>query len=344
MAFTNLSHIGRSTLQSSIKISSALPKHILVGYWHNWDASPAAFIPLHEVSSHFDVINIAFATCSENGKVLFAPHADTKQFEMDILSPQSLGKKVLLSVGGATGSLAIDNIAVQDNFSESIIKIVQQYGFDGIDINLEGKVVLDRGDADFKNPTSASIRYLIAALREIKSNFGPEFMLSLTPETINVQGGFHSYESSSGSYLPVIHALRDILTYVQIQHYNSGALPARDHNAPAPGTAGFHIAMAEMFLQGFPIQANAENVFPPLKPEQVVIGLAVCPEAVNNGYTTPHEMKRVLDHLAKRESPGGVDSMDHGSPRGVMIWSINWDAVHQQQFSSIIRSHLDALP
>ena len=24
---------------------SSLPKHVLIGYWHNWQASPAAFIP-----------------------------------------------------------------------------------------------------------------------------------------------------------------------------------------------------------------------------------------------------------------------------------------------------------
>lgn len=346
MSFINLSHTGKSTLQNPIKISSVLPRHILVGYWHNWDASPAAFIPLREVISHFDVINVAFATLSERGSVSFAPCTDIQQFENDIVYLQSLGKKVLISIGGATGSVAIDSFAIQNNFSDSVIRLVQQYGFDGIDINLEGKVILDKGDTDFINPTSASIRHLTIAIREIRNNFGPDFILSLAPETINVQGGFCSYGHSSGSYLPVIHELRDVLTYVQVQHYNSSALLACDHNTYLPGTTDFHVVMAEMLLQGFPVQDDPRQMFPSLRPDQIVIGLAACPNAVNGGYTTPLEMKKVLNYLVKGESFGGKYHLHHSecypSFRGVMTWSINWDAANHHQFSSAIRSRLDA--
>ncbi len=352
MPFVNLPHAVKSITENPAKNSSPLPKHILVGYWHNWHASPAAFLPLREVIHHFDVINIAFATSSDtrNGKIVFAPHTaiDAKQFESDIIYLQSLGKKVLISIGGATGSTAIDSFAAQDNFSDSVIKIVQQYDFDGIDINLEGKVVLDKGDTDFRNPTSASIKHLTAAIREIRSSFGPDFILSLAPETINVQAGFSSYECFSGSYLPVIHELRDILTYLQVQHYNSSALAARDHNTYVPGTADFHVAMTEMLLQGFPVHGDPKHIFPPLRPDQIVIGLAAWPEAVNGGYTTPFEMKKALNYLAIGESFGGVyhlhDSISYVSLRGVMTWSINWDAANHHQFSNAVRSYLDALP
>lgn len=341
---TNSPHTGESATRNSAEVSSALPKHILIGYWHNWDANPAAFLPLRDVPGHFDVINIAFATLSDSGKVVFAPHGNEAQFASNLVHLQNLGRKIVISIGGATGSIAIDSFAIQDTFSDSVIELVKQYGFDGIDINLEGKVVLDKGDLDFKNPTSTSIRHLTTAIREIRSNFGPDFILSLAPETINVQGGFCSYEHFSGSYLPIIHGLRDILTYLQVQHYNSGALAARDHNIHVPGTADFHVAMAEMLLQGFPIQGNPENIFPPLKPEQVVIGLAVCPDAVSDGYTAPLEIKKVLDHLAKDASIDRMGSLNCVSPRGVMTWSINWDAAQQYQFSRIIRSRLNAFP
>jgi len=352
MLYANPFHTGKLTTQNPAKNLSALPKHILVGYWHNWQSSPAAFLPLRDVIDHFDVINIAFATASNtgNGKIVFAPHAatDARQFKSDIMTLQGLGKKVLISIGGATGSIAIDNFATQDNFSESVIKMVQQYGFDGIDINLEGKVVLDRGDTDFKNPTSASITHLTAAIREVRNNFGPDFILSLAPETVNVQGGFSSYECLSGSYLPIIHELRDILTYLQVQHYNSGALAAQDHNTYSPGTADFHVAMAKMLLQGFPVQGDPEQIFPPLNPEQIVIGLAAWPNAVNSGYTAPLEAKKALNHLAMDPSFDGTDhlhdSASYAALRGVMTWSINWDAANQHQFSNAIRSCLDALP
>jgi chitinase len=327
-----------------------LPKHILVGYWHNWHANPAAFLPLREVIGHFDVINVAFATASDtgDGDILFAPCVNAKQFAADILYLQRLGKKVLISIGGATGSVAIDSFAAQDNFADSVIKLVQHYHFDGIDINLEGKVRLEHGDTDFRNPTSASIRHLTAAIREVRNNFGPDFILSLAPETANVQGGFSSYERFSGAYLPVVHELRDILTYLQVQHYNSAALPARDGSTYLPGTADFHVAMAEMLLQGFTVQGDPEHVFPPLRPDQIVIGLAAWPDAVQAGYTAPHDVTKALNYLVTGQPFTGDyhlhASASYAALRGVMTWSINWDAAHHHQFSNAIRFFLDALP
>lgn len=347
---TDPSHSGRSAAGDPTKNPSALPKHILTGYWHNWHAHPAAFLPLREVIAHFDVINVAFATGADtgDGEVTFAPCLDAKEFAADTLYLQRLGKKVLLSIGGATGSIAIDSVAAQDNFSDSVSRIVQQYGFDGIDINLEGKIRLDPGDTDFRNPTSASIRHLTGAIREIRNNFGPDFILSMAPEAVNVQGALGSYEDFSGSYLPVIYELRDILTYLQVQHYNSGALPMRDGSTHRPGTADFHVALAEMLLQGFAVRGDPELVFPPLRPDQLVVGLAAWPDAVHGGYTEPLEATKVLSYLITGKSFAGTRHLyncaSYESLRGVMIWSINWDAAHHRQFSNAIRFFLDTLP
>ncbi|MGB8981313.1 MAG: chitinase [Anaerolineales bacterium] len=344
MSLANTPPAGKSMSHVPAENPSGLPKHILVGYWHNWDARPAAFLPLRDISSHFDVINVAFATsaAARNGEIVFTPHADRKQFEADILYLQERGKKVLISVGGATGSIAIDSPAAQENFSHSVSRIVRQYGFDGVDINLEGNVVLERGDTDFRNPTSASIKHLTAAIRDIRSNFGPAFILSLAPETVNVQGGLSSYRGFSGSYLPIIHGVRDILTYLQVQHYNSRPLAGADHNIYLPGTADFHVAMTEMLLQGFPVDGDPKHIFPPLRPEQIVIGLAAWPAAVNGGYTDLPEIKKALNYLTAGQAFGGAyhlcDALGYGSLRGVMTWSINWDAARHHQFSNAIHS------
>lgn len=329
-----------------------LPKHILIGYWHNWEAAPAAFIPLREVVDHFDVINVAFALPSPAGRggMSFAPHTaiSDRQFRADVDHLQSQGKKVLISVGGATGSTVMDTYAAQDNFVDSMSAMIRRYGFDGMDINLERTVVLDGGDTDFKDPTSPAIRHLMAAIRDIRSNFGPDFILSMAPETVNVQGGYRSYDRSWGSYLPLIHGLRDILTYVQVQHYNSDPLAGLDIHTYKPGTADFHVAMGEMLLQGFPVQESPEDWFPPLKPEQTVLGLAAFPDAVSHGYTPPSELKKALNYLTKGEPFGGEYDLrapaSYSALRGVMTWSINWDAVDRHMFSSAVRVCLDDLP
>lgn len=344
----NPSEIGELAASDSAGKIAGLPGHILIGYWHNWHNVPASFVRLNEIVPHFDVINIAFAIPSKtgNGEIVFTPceAVSVEEFKSDIAHLQSLGKKVLISIGGAGGSMSIEDVETRCNFVDSITAIIREYNFDGMDINLEGKIILDPGDIDFKNPTSPGVKHLIAAIREIRNNFGPEFILSMAPETINVQAGLDVYSGLSGSYLPLIHGLRDILTYLQVQHYNSSALTALDGNTYLPGTADFQVAMAEMLLQGFPVQGE---IFPRLKPEQVVIGMASFPDAVSGGYTTPPELQKALNYLTRDESFGGKyvrqSPGNYSSLRGIMTWSINWDAVNHHHFSSSIHSYLDTL-
>jgi chitinase len=351
MPVTNLSEAGKLAASHPAKDTVGLPRHILIGYWHNWHNMQAPFIELGDVPSHFDVINIAFAVPAKtgSGEILFAPHdaVSVEQFKSDILRLQSLGKKVLISIGGAGGSMSIEDDETRHHFIDSITAMIHEYNFDGMDINLEGKIILDPNDMDFKNPTSLGIRHLITAIREIRNNFDSDFILSMAPETINVQAGFGVYGGNSGSYLPLIHDLRDILTYLQVQHYNASALTALDGNTYLPGTADFHVAMAEMLLYGFPVQGDSGKTFPPLKPEQIVIGMASCPDAVNGGYTAPPELQKALNYLIQGESFGGVyvrqSPENYSSLRGVMTWSINWDAANHQQFSKSTHSYLNTL-
>ena len=328
-----------------------LPRHILIGYWHNWHAQPTRFIRLKDISRGYDVINVAFATSKGDaaGSMTFEPCAGTsvEEFKADIAALHRLGKKIVISAGGANGSAEIADQRAQENFVASMSAIIREYGFDGIDINLERKVILEAGDRDFKRPTSPSITNLVAAIRKIRDNFCPDFIVSMAPETVCVQGGFATYGGVWGSYLPVIDALRDILTYVHVQHYNSGTMLALDGQNYSQGTADFHVAMAEMLLHGFPINGDPANVFPMLRPEQIAIGLPALANAANAGYTVPAEVQKALNYLTMGQPFGGHYALrcPEGYPglRGVMTWSINWDATSSQQFSSATRSYLDML-
>jgi chitinase len=351
MHVTNPSETGKLAASHPAKDVTGLPKHILIGYWHNWHNPSAAFLRLGEVVPHFDVINIAFAVPSQtgNGEIVFTPHdaISIEAFKSDILKLQNLGKKVLISIGGAGGSMSIEDVEARHHFVDSITAIIREYNFDGMDINLEGKILLDPGDTDFKNPISPGIRHLISAIRDIRNNFDSEFILSMAPETINVQAGFGIYGGLSGSYLPLIHDLRDVLTYLQVQHYNSSPLTALDGNLYLPGTADFQVAMVEMLLHGFPVQGDSGNIFPPLKAEQIVIGMASFPDAVTNGYSVPSELQKGLNYLTQGKSFEGLyvrqSSEKYSALRGIMTWSINWDAANHQQFSRAIHSYLDNL-
>ena len=112
-------------------------------------------------------------------------------------------------------------------------------------------------------------------------------MLTAAPETAFVQGGYGTYGGVWGAYLPVIHALRTRLTYVHVQHYNTGTMYGRDGNIYQPATADFHAAMADMLLAGFPVDIWGGNIyFDPLDEEQVAIGLPASSQAAGSGFTT----------------------------------------------------------
>ncbi len=331
----------------------AVPRrHILVGYWHNWHSDKARFIPLRDISPDYDIVHVAFAvsTPSADGRMVFIPDASSppSQFRSDVAYLQENGRKVVLSVGGANGSPGIDNEIKEHNFVSSLIRIIEEYGFDGVDINLEKNVRLEDEDRDFAHPSSPSILHLISAIRSIRRHFSPFFILSLAPETIMVQGGFHHYGGASGAYLPLIHGLRDLLTYVNVQDYNSNPMMALDGRTYAQGRADFHVAMIEMLLQGFPVEGDAQEFFPPLPPEQVVVGLPASTCMASDGYTPPQEVEKALEYLMKGRSFGGGyvlrQARGYLNIRGLMTWSINWDAEGGRRFSRFLRERLDSLP
>ncbi|HKX31330.1 MAG TPA: carbohydrate-binding protein [Blastocatellia bacterium] len=331
---------------------SQLPGKLIVGYWHNFD-NGSGFIKLREVSRDFDVIDVAFGepVPGSLSTIQFIPDVRTSAAEIqsDIAQLKSEGKKVLLSIGGANGHVELPTETDRQNFIGSVIGIINQYGFNGIDVDFEGSsVTLQSGDLDFRNPTTPKIVNLITALRTIADTVGPDFILSMAPETFFVQVGFQTYGGSAGAYLPVIHGVRDKLTFIHVQHYNTGSVLGLDGVAYSSGNADFQVAMAEMLLQGFPVGGNTGRFFPGLRPDQVAIGLPAAPPAAGSGYTTPAEVQRALNYLIRGISFNGRYTLRNpaGYPdfRGLMTWSVNWDRFNNFEFSRSHRAFLDGLP
>lgn len=195
------------------KPAGAAGYHKLVGYWHNFD-NGSSNIRLREVSSDFDVIQVAFAEPtggSTSGDMVFQPYnASVSEFQADIRHLQGQGKKVLISVGGANGTVDLSSEQARQNFVRTMKGIIDTYGFNGLDIDLEGSSLsLNGGDTDFRNPTTPKIVNLISAVKDILNSYSSDFMLTMAPETAYVQGGYVAYGGPWGAYLPVIYALRE---------------------------------------------------------------------------------------------------------------------------------------
>ncbi|MFD4410607.1 chitinase [Streptomyces sp. NPDC058476] len=331
--------------------SSDLPAHALVGYLHASFANGAGYTRMADVPGSWDVIDLAFGepTSTTSGDIRFTrcPVTECPTVESDadfkaaIKAKQVAGKKVLISIGGQNGQVQLTTTAARDTFVSSVSKIIDTYGLDGLDIDFEGhSLSLDASDTNFKSPTTPVIVNLISALKTLKAKYGSKFVLSMAPETFFVQLGYQYYgtgkwggqDPRAGAYLPVIYALRDDLTLLHVQDYNSGSIMGLDNQYHSMGGADFHIAMTDMLLTGFPVAGDANNVFPPLRPDQIAIGMPASTNA-GNGYVPPTEVNKALDCLTKKTNCGSYAT--HGTwpgLRGLMTWSINWDRYGSWEF------------
>ncbi|MGW2964034.1 chitinase [Streptomyces sp. NPDC001220] len=331
--------------------STDLPTHALVGYLHASFANGSGYTRIADVPDSWDVIDLAFGepTSATSGDIRFnrcpvteCPNVESDaDFKAAIKAKQAAGKKVLISIGGANGQVQLTTTAARDTFVSSVSNIIDTYGLDGLDIDFEGhSLSLNANDTDFKNPTTPVIVNLISALKTLKARYGAKFVLSMAPETFFVQMGYQFYGTGKfggqdprcGAYLPVIYALRDDLTLLHVQDYNSGPIMGLDNQYHSMGGADFHIAMTDMLLTGFPVAGDAGNVFPPLRPDQIAIGMPASTNA-GNGYVAPAEVTKTLDCLTKKTNCGSYAT--HGTwpaMRGLMTWSVNWDRFSNWEF------------
>ena len=316
-------------------IQAQIPQKALIGYWHNWNISEAPYIQLNALDSRYNVIDFAFAI----------PHAGTDyqmEFIPEIISQttcknyivalQNQGKKIIISIGGATAPISLDNINERNTFITTMNAIIDQYGFDGIDIDLEGSSVMVSGGT-IANPIDEKINNLIYAIKQIMKDYHTKYnkslLLTMAPETAFVQGGMSAFGGIWGAYLPVIHALRDSLSLLHVQLYNSGSMYGIDGNIYNSGNADFIVAMTEAVIKGF---STSGGFFTGLPANKIAVGLPACPNAAGSGFVDTATVNKAMKYLMGiGPKPGSytlVQSGGYPTLRGMMTWSMNWDAVN----------------
>ncbi|MFF9328171.1 chitinase [Streptomyces sp. NPDC014776] len=296
---------------------TGLPKHAVTGYWQNFN-NGATVQKLSDVPSAYDVIAVAFADATTTpGAVSFTLDSaglggyTVDQFKADIRAKQAAGKKVIVSVGGQNGTVSINDSASATNFANSVYALMQTYGFDGVDIDLE-------------NGLNAT--YMTQALRALAAKAGPSLILTMAPQTIDMQ-------SPSAGYFQTALNVKDILTVVNMQYYNSGSMLGCDGKVYSQGTVDFLTALACIQLQNG------------LAPSQVGLGLPASTRAAGGGYVAPSVVNAALDCLTKLTDCGTFKpSKTYPDLRGAMTWSTNWDATAGNAWSTTVGAHVHALP
>lgn len=312
----------------------------LVGYWHNWNTPSAPYIPIDQVDGRYNVILAAFATptAGTTYNMTFTPTGVTQsQFIAQVQALKAQGKRVGISIGGGGTTVKINNATEENIFVSSMLTIINTYGFDAVDLDLEsGSLSISGGT--IANPVDVPIIRMISATKTIMNSYrtthnNQKLFLTMAPETAHSTGGQSAWNGVWGSYLPIIHALRDSLDIMMVQLYNSGSMYGADGGIYNQGTADFIVALGEAMIVGFNVDrwSNQAGPFVGLPANKIAIGLPACTSAAGGGYTTPAVVKSAIDYLRgtgpkpgtyTRISPTGYPNL-----RGMMTWSVNWDAV-----------------
>ncbi|MFE9805126.1 chitinase [Streptomyces sp. NPDC005227] len=294
----------------------SVPAHAVTGYWQNFN-NGATVQKISAVQSQYDIIAVAFADATSTpGAVSFTLDSaglggyTVDQFKADIKAKQAAGKKVIISIGGQNGTISVSDSASATNFANSVYSLMQTYGFDGVDIDLE-------------NGLNAT--YMSQALRSLSAKAGSSLVITMAPQTIDMQ-------STSNGYFQTALNIKDILTVVNMQYYNSGSMLGCDGKVYSQGSVDFLTALACIQLEGG------------LAPSQVGLGLPASTSGAGSGYVSPTIVNNALDCLAKGTNCGSFKpSKTYPGLRGAMTWSTNWDASAGSAWSNAVGPHVHAM-
>ncbi|MFE0174500.1 chitinase [Streptomyces sp. NPDC059002] len=314
LALTGLFTGGAGTAGAQTR---AVPQHAVTGYWQNFN-NGAQVQKLADVQDEYDIVAVAFADATATpGEITFNLDSaglggyTVDQFKADIKAKQAAGKSVIISVGGEKGAVSVNDPASANAFADSTYKLMQEYGFDGVDIDLENGL----------NST-----YMTQALKSLAGKAGSGFVLTMAPQTIDMQ-------SPSNEYFKTALAVKDILTVVNMQYYNSGSMLGCDGKVYSQGTVDFLTGLACIQLENG------------LAPSQVGLGVPASSRAAGGGYVSPDVVNNALDCLAKGTGCGSFKpSRTYPDIRGAMTWSTNWDATAGSAWSKAVGAHVHGMP
>lgn len=295
--------------------TAAVPKHAVTGYWQNFD-NGATVQKLKDVDAAYDIIAVSFADATgKPGEVTFhldpaLGYGSVDDFKADIKAKQAAGTSMIVSVGGEKGAVAVNDAASAQNFAASVGALMDEYGFDGVDIDLENGL----------NST-----YMTQALKALHAAHG-DVVVTMAPQTIDMQ-------SPQNEYFKTALAVKDFLTVVNMQYYNSGSMIGCDGKVYAQGSVDFLTALACVQLEGG------------LDPSQVGIGVPASPRAAGGGYVAPSVVNAALDCLTQGSNCGSFKpSKTYPGLRGAMTWSTNWDAANGGEFARQVGAKVHGLP
>lgn len=345
------------TISNLTYTCSAMTGGKIMAYMPGWKTPPLA--SSIAAAGYTDVL-VAFGVFSTTnpGQIVNAFDTVTKNYIAEL---HQAGLRVLLSLGGASTSipntsvdfhqvlsLASSTTAFQNAFVSSVQNFVTNFGFDGIDIDIEHGLV---GTGSFSSPTG-DIAALAAIINTLHQQ-NPSLLISLTPQVANISAT-SAFDGTWGNYASLIMQTSSALSHVGIQIYNTGCAFGIDHVCYSDDATNpdLSVAMATALLEDWPQQdeSGRPTGFQPYKsfvnPQQLALGYpAPNRQGVSDGQ--PAKSTSVIKRAVKclRTAQRGADSCNtYVPPRAypnfgsVFEWEITYDQDNNFRFATDLTS------
>lgn len=310
------------------KESSGNSKKTLVGYWSSWGGNiQTSYVDLEDTPAEYDTIVVSFIESPDHLTPVFNPEASNEvtkaQFKEKVARMKAKGHNVIIAIGGQNGVFHIKSESDKQIFKNGVINIIEEYGFNGFDIDLEGQSA--------QNGTT----YVVDAIKEIIEYFrakDPNFIYSMAPEVAYlINTGFGTL------YIDLIKKTKHLITTIHPQYYNApgtGVYPFDGSGVviDCKNQAKFIPEFTEALIKGHDGPAwggQYAQLFPigPIPQEILAIGL---PAGVGAAGTGAINDMNVYIEAWREVQRRGYDV------KGFMTWSIDWDKYHNWQFKNAV--------
>ncbi|MDR1065938.1 MAG: hypothetical protein LBL35_00675 [Clostridiales bacterium] len=279
---------------------------VLAGYWHEW----APIVPLDQTPMEYNIIIVSFMEGDPSGMPVYNPAAISgEELASSIARLRAQGRTALISMGGAHGDIRVPRDG-KERLKAEIRRVIETYGFSGVDIDLEGESVTA---AD--NPT-----VIPEALRELKTYFNDknrEFIITMAPEFIFLRG-------EDAAYKPYVTGLEGFYDLIFPQYYNQG------QDGIFSDELGIYLSQnddsrkCEFLYTLTKAIVTGSQSYIKIPADKFAIGLPATPDSALNGFVrNPEDAWNAVKRL----------SAEGENIRGFMTWSINRDSTTNYSFA-----------
>ncbi|PVZ11473.1 chitin-binding protein [Pseudomonas sp. URIL14HWK12:I9] len=284
-------------------------KKILMGFWHNWAPNPGgdgyqrgefAALQLTDVPTPYNVVAVAFM--KGHGIPTFKPYAlSDEAFRQQVGALNAQGRAVLISLGGADAEIEFRE-GDEQAFAFELVRLVETYGFDGLDIDLEQSAI----------KAGANAQVIPAALKLVRDHYagqGKHFIISMAPE--------FPYLKPGNAYEPYISGLEGYYDFIAPQFYNQGGDGVWVDELNLWLTQNNDAQKADFLFYLTDSLVHGTRGYLKIPADKFVIGLPSNVDAAATGYVDE----------AEKANTALLRLTEQGTPvRGLMTWSVNWDA------------------